>query len=173
MLFAVSAIAHLQAAKYKNPIIAEDAPDPSIIKGNDGYYYLFSTAEHVYRSTDMVHWKYLRQVFDGGKRPTFVEGVDVYWAPCVTKQDGRYVMYFALSKWGGGKTASIGCVLPGGRIFPSGNPNCHKRIHIVRPRIHKHCPFFRSRNMPAIRANPLMRSFYGTLWRIGFLPFWV
>lgn len=98
----------LSAATFKNPIIAEDAPDPSIIKGNDGYYYLFSTAEHVYRSTDMVNWKYLRQVFDGGKRPTFVEGVNVYWAPCVTKQDGRYVLYFALSKWGGGDTASIG-----------------------------------------------------------------
>lgn len=98
----------LQAATYKNPIIAEDAPDPSIIKGNDGYYYLFSTAEHVYRSTDMVNWKYVRQVFDGGKRPTFVEGVNVYWAPCVTKQDGRYVLYFALSKWGGEDTASIG-----------------------------------------------------------------
>lgn len=123
MLFAVSAIAHLQAAKYKNPIIAEDAPDPSIIKGNDGYYYLFSTAEHVYCSTDMVHWKYLRQVFDGGKRPTFVEGVDVYWAPCVTKQDGRYVMYFALSKWGGGKTASIGVATaakPEGPYFIAG-----------------------------------------------------
>ena len=98
----------LWAATYKNPVIAEDAPDPSVIRGNDGYYYLFSTAEHVYRSTDLTTWEYLRQTFDGGKRPTFVEGVDVYWAPCVTKQDGRYVLYFALSKWGGGDTASIG-----------------------------------------------------------------
>ena len=101
-------LAPLQAATYKNPVISSDAPDPSIIRGNDGYYYLFSTAEHVYRSNNLVKWTYLRQVFDGGKRPTFVEGVDVYWAPCVTKQDGRYVMYYALSKWGGGATASIG-----------------------------------------------------------------
>lgn len=100
--------APLQATTYKNPIIAQDAPDPSIIKGNDGYYYLFSTAERVFRSTDLCNWKYMRQVFDGGKRPTFVEGVSVYWAPCVTKQDGRYVLYFALSKWGGEDTASIG-----------------------------------------------------------------
>ena len=102
---------HLSSARaetFKNPIIAEDAPDPSIIKGSDGYYYLFSTAERVFRSTDMVNWQYLRQVFDGGKRPTFVEGVKAYWAPCVTKQDGRYVLYFALSKWGGEDTASIG-----------------------------------------------------------------
>ncbi len=98
----------LQAGIYKNPVIAEDAPDPSVIRGNDGYYYLFSTAEHVYRSANLTKWTYLCQVFDGGTRPTFVEGVNTYWAPCVTKQDGRYVMYFALSTWGGGDTASIG-----------------------------------------------------------------
>ena len=114
IIFALCAIAaaffsaSLHAVTYTNPIIAEDAPDPSIIRGNDGYYYLFSTAEHVYRSQDLVKWAYLRQVFDGGKRPTFVEGVNTYWAPCVTKQDGRYVLYFALSTWGGGDTASIG-----------------------------------------------------------------
>ena len=98
----------LQATVYKNPVISEDAPDPSIIKGNDGYYYLFSTAEHIYRSKDLTHWTYVRQAFDGGKRPTFVEGVSVYWAPCVTMQDDRYVLYFALSKWGGGDTAALG-----------------------------------------------------------------
>ncbi|MBQ7496046.1 MAG: family 43 glycosylhydrolase [Bacteroidaceae bacterium] len=103
-----SQLSSARAETFKNPIIAEDAPDPSIIKGSDGYYYLFSTAERVFRSTDMVNWQYLRQVFDGGKRPTFVEGVKAYWAPCVTKQDGRYVLYFALSKWGGEDTASIG-----------------------------------------------------------------
>lgn len=107
----------LSAATYKNPIIAEDAPDPSIIKGNDGYYYLLSTAEHVYRSTDLVNWTYVRQAFGNNPRQTFVEGVNVYWAPCVTKQDGRYVLYFALSKWGGEDTASIGVATsdnPGG-----------------------------------------------------------
>lgn len=107
----------MQATVYKNPVIAEDAPDPSIIRGLDGYYYLFSTAEHVYRSKNLTRWNYYRQVFDGGKRPTFVEGVDVYWAPCVTIQDGRYVLYFALSKWGGGDTAAIGVATadkPGG-----------------------------------------------------------
>ena len=124
---------------YKNPIIAEDAPDPSIIKGNDGYYYLLSTAEHVYRSSDLVHWKYIRQAFGNNPRPTFVEGVNVYWAPCVTKQDGRYVLYFALSKWGGGDTASIGVATsdnPGGpfklvgdgKLFTSGEVGVNNSI---------------------------------------------
>ena len=129
----------LEAATYKNPIIAEDAPDPSIIKGNDGYYYLLSTAEHVYRSTDLVNWKYVRQAFGNNPRPTFVEGVSVYWAPCVTKQDGRYVLYFALSKWGGGDTASIGVATsdhPGGpfklvgdgKLFTSGEVGVNNSI---------------------------------------------
>ncbi len=108
LLMIMFMVGSAKAATYQNPIISEDAPDPSIIRGNDGYYYLFSTAEHVYRSKNMTSWTYMGQVFDGGVRPTFVEGVSVYWAPCVTKQNGRYVMYFALSKWGGGDTASIG-----------------------------------------------------------------
>lgn len=127
------------AATYKNPIIAEDAPDPSIIKGNDGYYYLLSTAEHVYRSTDLVKWTYVRQAFGNNPRPKFVEGVSVYWAPCVTKQDGRYVLYFALSTWGGGKTASIGVATsdnPGGpyklvgdgKLFTSGEVGVENSI---------------------------------------------
>lgn len=93
---------------FTNPVLNEDGPDPSVIRGNDGYYYMFTTAEHVYRSKDMVNWTYVRQAFGDNPRPTFVDGVSVYWAPCVTEQDGRYVLYFALSKWGGGATASIG-----------------------------------------------------------------
>ena len=107
-VLAMQWVSQMKGATYENPIIAEDAPDPSVIRGNDGYYYLFSTAEHVYRSKNLTTWNYVGQVFDGGVRPTFVEGVNTYWAPCVTKQNGRYVMYFALSKWGGGDTAAIG-----------------------------------------------------------------
>ena len=129
----------MQAATYQNPIINEDAPDPSIIRGNDGYYYLFSTAEHVYKSKNMTTWTYVGQVFDGGVRPTFVEGVNVYWAPCITKQGGRYVMYFALSKWGGGDTASIGVatadkpqgpysIVGDGKLFTSGEVGVNNSI---------------------------------------------
>ena len=95
-------------ATFTNPVLNEDGPDPSVIRGHDGYYYMFTTAEHIYRSKDMVNWTYVRQAFGDNPRPTFVDGVSVYWAPCITEQDGRYVLYFALSKWGGGSTASIG-----------------------------------------------------------------
>ncbi len=128
-----------QFATFSNPVVNEDAPDPSVIRGHDGYYYLFSTAEHVYRSKDMVNWTYVRQAFGNNPHPTFVEGVSVYWAPCVTEQDGRYVLYFALSKWGGGSTASIGVatsdrpdgpytLVGDGKLFTSGEVGVENSI---------------------------------------------
>ena len=93
---------------YRNPVIGEDAPDPTVIKGDDGFYYLFATGEKIYRSIDLVDWKYVGQTFGDNPRPTFVPGVGRYWAPCVTRQNGGYVLYFALSTWGGIDEASIG-----------------------------------------------------------------
>ncbi len=95
---------------YTNPVLSSDAPDPSVIRADDGYYYLYSTAEHVYRSPDMVNWSYKGQVF--GDNPKGTIGTDgeggVFWAPCITKQNGQYVLYFAVSKVGGENDAWIG-----------------------------------------------------------------
>ena len=92
---------------YVNPIIRLDAPDPSVIKGDNNYYYLYATGEKIYRSLDLVRWEYVRKVFEGKTRPSFVD-VTSYWAPCITKQGNLYVLYFALSKWGGIDSAGIG-----------------------------------------------------------------
>ena len=92
---------------YVNPIIRLDAPDPSVIKGDNNYYYLYATGERIYRSLDLVRWEFVRNVFDGKTRPSFVD-VNSYWAPCITKQGNLYVLYFALSTWGGIDSAGIG-----------------------------------------------------------------
>ena len=92
---------------YVNPIIRSDAPDPSVIKGDNNYYYLYATGERIYRSLDMVRWEYVRNVFEGKPRPSFVD-VNSYWAPCITKQGNLYILYFALSTWGGIDSAGIG-----------------------------------------------------------------
>ena len=55
----------------------------------------------------MINWQYVRKVFEGKTRPSFVD-VSSYWAPCITKQNNRYVLYFALSTWGGVDAAGIG-----------------------------------------------------------------
>ena len=82
---------------YTNPIIYEEAPEPSIIKADDNYFYIFTTFEKIYRSRDFSNWDYIGKAFDGRIRPTFVDGVSCYWAPCITKQDNLYILYFALS----------------------------------------------------------------------------
>jgi len=94
-------------SKYTNPVISQDAPDPSIIRGDNGYFYLYATGERIYKSLDLINWKYVRNVFEGMPRPSFLN-VTSYWAPCITKQGNIYVLYFALSVWGGIDTAGIG-----------------------------------------------------------------
>ena len=95
------------AKKYTNPLIKEDAPDPSIIRADNGFYYLYPTGENIYKSLNLVDWEYIGKVFEGMPRPSFLD-VNSYWAPCITKQDNRYILYFALSVWDGIDTAGIG-----------------------------------------------------------------
>ncbi len=96
----------LLPTQYINPVINQDAPDPTVIKAGD-YYYLYSTGEKIFKSKDLVNWQFVRKVFDGKKRPTFVN-VKIYWAPCITKQDNLYILYFALAIWGKSETGAIG-----------------------------------------------------------------
>ena len=124
---------------YRNPVIGEDAADPTVIKGDDGCYYLFATGEKVYRSTNLIDWNYVGNAFGDNPRPTFVPGVKHYWAPCVTRQNGRYVLYFALSLWGGVDDASIGVataalaagpykLVGDGKLFTSGEVGVRNSI---------------------------------------------
>ena len=65
---------HFPAGSYHNPVIPQNAADPSIIHALDGYYYLYATTtnfgtnptEHIFpiwRSTDLAHWKYVGDAF--------------------------------------------------------------------------------------------------------------
>ena len=109
LVFVMAAPAQdVKVPHYRNPVISEDAPDPTVIKGDDGLFYLFATGESVYCSSDLVDWRYVGQAFGDNPHPAFVPDVKAYWAPCVTKQGGVYVLYFALSTWGGVDDASIG-----------------------------------------------------------------
>ena len=106
LLFLINSILG-ERVNYINPIIKKDVPDPSIIKGDNGYYYLYATGEGIYKSLDLVKWEFVREVFEGKPRPSFVD-VNRYWAPCITKQGNLYILYFALSVWGGIDSAGIG-----------------------------------------------------------------
>ncbi len=112
-----------------NPIIASDAPDPTIIKGDDNLYYLFGTGGSVFRSQNLINWVRLSYAFE--RAPSFVKGTNAVWAMDANKIGDRYVMYFASSVWGGVDSCGIGVaysskpqgpykfVNPGGKMFYS------------------------------------------------------
>ena len=96
---------------YRNPVINNDAPDPTFIKGNDGKFYAFTTMQDgnvpVYRSEDLVNWTYYSGAYTNANVPKFVPGAAI-WAPDINYIDGKYVLYFSMSTWGGEWAAGIG-----------------------------------------------------------------
>jgi len=124
-------INHAKAQFFSNPIIDTDAPDPSVIKADDGMFYLFSTSNRIFISADMVQWTRIQDCFTPEGKPTFVPGVRNIWAPDINKIGKQYVLYFALSKWGGIDSCGIGvatskniegpysCINGNGKLFRS------------------------------------------------------
>lgn len=96
---------------YQNPVINNDAPDPTVIRGNDGKFYAFTTMQNgnvpIYRSDDMINWRYYSGAYAALNVPTFVPNAGI-WAPDINKIEGKYVLYFSMSTWGGEWEAGIG-----------------------------------------------------------------
>ena len=81
--------------------------DPSIIRAEDGYYYIYGSHMAAARSADLIDWTYIsRDATNGGC--TLVENVQTqmkealkyaktttFWAPDVVQlKDGRYAFYY-------------------------------------------------------------------------------
>ena len=97
---------------YTNPVKAKNLPDPSVIYGGDHYFYVYATDNGeqsipIYRSKDLVNWRLAGGAFTDNTRPTFVEGGGL-WAPEIAKVNGKFVLYYAMSKWGGEWDCGIG-----------------------------------------------------------------
>lgn len=97
---------------YRNPVIGYSLPDPSVTKGEDGYYYLYATEDTrnlpIHRSKDLVNWEYVGTAFTERTRPDF-EPKGGLWAPDINKIGDKYVLYYSMSVWGGEWTCGIGC----------------------------------------------------------------
>lgn len=95
---------------YQNPVVNYSLPDPSVIKGEDGYYYLYATEDirnlPIHRSKDLVEWEYVGTAFTKGTRPDF-EPKGGLWAPDINKIGDKYVLYYSMSVWGGEWTCGI------------------------------------------------------------------
>ena len=84
--------------------------DPSIIRAEDGTYYIFGSHMAAAKSTDLIQWKMISR--DAGSGCTLVENVQeqmkealsyakttTFWAPDVQKLgDGRYYLYYCTCK---------------------------------------------------------------------------
>lgn len=97
---------------YTNPVMDFDMPDPTVIVGDDGCFYLYATEGHGYsipivRSSDLVHWERIGTAFDKASRPTF-EPKGGLWAPDINKLRKKYLLYYSMSYWGGSETCGIG-----------------------------------------------------------------
>lgn len=134
---------------YQNPVINYSLPDPSIIKGEDGYYYLYATEDirnlPIHRSKDLVEWEYVSTAFTKSTRPNF-EPKGGLWAPDINKIGDKYVLYYSMSVWGGEWTCGIGCATADkpegpfkdhGKIFRSNEINVQNSID----------PFYMERNI--------------------------
>ena len=100
-----------EPTSYTNPVINKSLPDPTIIKAQDGYFYLYATENTrntpIYRSKNLVDWTFSRTAFTDATRPTF-EPKGGLWAPDIEYINGQYVLYYSMSVWGGEWTCGIG-----------------------------------------------------------------
>jgi arabinan endo-1,5-alpha-L-arabinosidase len=101
----------LNNTNYSNPVYASSLPDPTVIRAGDGAFYLYATEDihntPILRSTDLVHWKLVATAFTNKTRPSF-EPRGGIWAPDINCINDQYVLYYAMSVWGGEMSCGIG-----------------------------------------------------------------
>ncbi|WP_153799149.1 glycoside hydrolase family 43 protein [Foetidibacter luteolus] len=83
---------------YANPMPVK-LGDPYVLYDN-GAYYMYGTGARdgfpAYRSTDLVNWKPLGQVYTRDTLKSF--GIGAFWAPEVYKVKGKYYMFYS-AQW--------------------------------------------------------------------------
>lgn len=75
--------------------------DPAIVRGDDGYCYVFSTCRVAFRSKDCCQWEdYSSEVI---ARPTWGDdaehGIPEVWAPDVAHIGNKWIYYYSLCAW--------------------------------------------------------------------------
>ena len=97
LLFALLVCGTTYAAttKYSNPVIKRSVPDPTVIRGQDGYFYLYGTEDihntPIFKSRNLVRWLYVGTAFTDATRPSMVPGGGIC-APDINYINGKYEM---------------------------------------------------------------------------------
>lgn len=96
---------------YNNPVLSISLPDPTIIRADDGWFYLFATEDirntPIHKSKDLVNWEFSGTAFTDETRPDF-EPRGGLWAPDISYIKEKYVLHYSMSVWGGEWTCGIG-----------------------------------------------------------------
>lgn len=96
---------------YHNPVINRSAPDPTVIRADDGTYYLYATENvrnlPIFKSDDLVNWELVGTAFTDETRPQMVPDGNI-WAPDIQKIGDKYVLYYSKSRWGGEWECGVG-----------------------------------------------------------------
>ena len=127
--------------KYKNPVISQNLADPSVIRSDKGIFYLYSTESTlfpnvpIFKSIDLINWYYVGSAFNDQTRPVSFKGN--IWAPDINCIDGKYVLYYSMSVWGGEWDCGIGVAVADhpagpfvdrGKLFSSRDINVQNSI---------------------------------------------
>lgn len=111
LLCAIGCTAAEAASSYRNPIINQSVPDPTVFRDDDGTYYLYGTENTrnvpIFSSKDLVDWKFEGTAFTDATRPQMVPDGSI-WAPDIQHFDGKYVLYYSKSRWGGEWECGVG-----------------------------------------------------------------
>ena len=112
--FVIPPDAEVVQGVYANPVsvtlsdgntnYTKEIADPTVVRGDDGYFYCFSTDQRVLISEDACNWMLWTEKIIN--RPTW--GDNYYyagskpnvWAPDVVKVGDKWIYYYSLSGWG-------------------------------------------------------------------------
>lgn len=125
---------------YFNPVVNQNLPDPTIIKAEDGNFYLYATEGTknvpIYKSANLTEWHFVGTAFINYTRPNFEPNGNI-WAPDINYINGKYVLYYSMSVWGGTWTCGIGTAvssqpqgpfIDNGKLFRSNEINVENSI---------------------------------------------
>lgn len=93
-----------ESGEFRNPVIGQDGPDPTVLRDADGTFWLYDTADllAIWRSEDLVDWHRIGSAFSEETRPAesrYDFGKASLWAPEIRIIRGRYVLFFSMW-WG-------------------------------------------------------------------------
>jgi xylan 1,4-beta-xylosidase len=115
------ALTAAQTATYRNPVIAGDYPDPSVVRVGNQYWAATTTggwAPHfaLLRSRDLVNWEHVGYLFTS--KPAWAKGD--FWAPELIVDRGRTFVFYTARRDEGPRKRGTLCVAVATAARPAG-----------------------------------------------------